>query len=177
MSWRVSRFCEYKFTLRCKTCFELFLVQHFTSTKVKLRRNKVRQLWTTKAMVSKIDIPSIVEQFKCPGCFEFMIPPFPQCADGHNVCAKCFYNVQSCAICEADLCLFSSNLLIKMYNLLTFPCPYEDCDEMVLGKIMQNHLKRCGCRIVSCNLCSWSGKVENVEDHVTTEHHEEETRL
>ena len=123
-------------------------------------------------MESQIDIPSIIENFKCPVCYDFMFPPFPQCIEGHNLCVNCFYRVKSCPICRADLCIITNNLLDEIYNMLAFPCPYEDCEEMVLGKLMQNHMIQCVHRNVTCKVCNYSGKMENMEQHFSDKHPE-----
>ena len=128
-------------------------------------------------MASKIDIPSIIETFNCPVCYELMIPPLPQCVEGHNLCANCFYRVQSCPICRAELCIVDNNLLRDIFDMLTFPCIYEDCDEMVLGKSMETHVKQCVHRNVNCKFCDWYGKMKDMDQHFSSEHSEAVARL
>ena len=120
--------------------------------------------------MASIDFVAIMQNFKCPVCYDYMAPPFPQCIEGHNVCASCYRRVTSCPICRAKLCVVTNNILKEMYKMLQFPCPYEDCEELVPGNLRTRHMTTCTHRIIDCKICQWRGKASNFNQHFSQEH-------
>ena len=119
-----------------------------------------------------IDNASIIEEFECPVCYEYIAPPFTQCIEGHSMCINCYYKVTSCPICRSKLCTATSKVLTKIYNIAKFPCPYNDCEKWMLGNLRKRHLKVCSHRDIACKLCGWSCKAMDFIKHLHESHSE-----
>lgn len=120
--------------------------------------------------MASIDLMGIMENFKCPVCYDFMAPPFPQCVEGHNICASCYRRVLFCPVCRAKLCVVANDMLKEIYNMLQFPCSYEGCEKLVLGSLRKKHMMSCSQRFIDCKVCQWRGKSSNFNQHFSEEH-------
>ena len=112
----------------------------------------------------------LIEEFKCPVCYEYIHPPFRQCMEGHTMCTNCFHKVASCPLCRARKCPTSCKLLRDVYNNLKFPCINENCKEIFLGRRIENHFKACSYRVVKCRICPWADCAKVLTKHFYKNH-------
>lgn len=93
------------------------------------------------------DLTSLLRSsLECPVCLE--VPksgPFPQCRNGHLVCAKCKRN--ECPICRVVLFDEKSLLAVKILDNIEHVCNL--CNELFSLDDLEKHMKVCSHRKVN----------------------------
>ncbi|CAH0560714.1 unnamed protein product [Brassicogethes aeneus] len=74
--------------------------------------------------------PNIIQDFKCPNCELYMLPPIYQCKKGHNQCDECFGKLKKCHECSECKSDERSYVLEEIAEYLEFPCKFKEkgCD-------------------------------------------------
>uniref|UniRef100_H0XXJ8 E3 ubiquitin-protein ligase n=1 Tax=Otolemur garnettii TaxID=30611 RepID=H0XXJ8_OTOGA len=114
--------------------------------------------------------------FKCPGCFDYVLPPILQCRHGHLVCASCRQKLTSCPTCQGPLVSICNLAMDKVASSLTFPCKYTSsgCGTSLPPEKKARHEGVCDFRPYSCPcpgvLCQWEGSVDAVMPHLMDQH-------
>ncbi|KAG5875003.1 hypothetical protein JTB14_003998 [Gonioctena quinquepunctata] len=117
-----------------------------------------------------------VEEFVCPICLTYMMPPIRQCTQGHSFCMDCFIRISRCAICRGPKTNIRCLLLERVHALVNFPCRFEDngCDFVGKGTELITHHSICKYSTTPCPLrfenCSWRGMMSKMLDHCREEH-------
>jgi len=109
---------------------------------------------------------------ECPVCLEVPISgPFPQCKNGHLVCAKC--KRSECPICRVGLFDEKSLLAVKILDNIEHICSQEGCNKLFSLDNLEKHMKVCSYRKIKCPAPSKDCGVEvpfcYLLDHILTE--------
>ncbi|UYV67358.1 SIAH2 [Cordylochernes scorpioides] len=116
--------------------------------------------------------------FECPVCFDYVLPPIRQCANGHLVCAACRLKLLSfcCPTCRGPMGYIRNLAMEKLASTVMFPCKYSSsgCTLHLVHSDKPNHEKGCEFRPYSCPCpgasCKWQGSLDQVMGHLTHSH-------
>ncbi|UJR20296.1 hypothetical protein I4U23_023427 [Adineta vaga] len=121
---------------------------------------------------------SIHEDLLCPLCTDPLVEPLCANKCGHTFCRVCitnsFYTMSTCPVCRCDLTLedfHTVNIrpLLNQLNQLLVKCQLCSQNNIQRGNL-KDHIEKCSQRQLLCpaaNLkCDWTGKQDEVADHV-----------
>ena len=122
-------------------------------------------------------------RLECVCCFNLMLPPIRQCAEGHNFCDKCSSRLMTgsvpssrkCPTCRIPL----SNPVARARNLeqwasevdVEVVCDLEGCGETFKYSQSAEHQRTCLGRTVPCPKrgCCWRGEPSALGAHLQSE--------
>ncbi|XP_063221402.1 E3 ubiquitin-protein ligase SIAH1B-like [Bacillus rossius redtenbacheri] len=64
------------------------------------------------SLVLKRSREDVMQLLECPVCLTVMTPPIHMCANGHDVCHKCWQQLTKCPLCKARL-LSARNIVLE----------------------------------------------------------------
>jgi len=129
----------------------------------------------------EMDITSreVLEELKCPVCYNYMTPPIPMCQNGHNVCKTCRQRINKCPTCRQQ---FSQSRCWRLENVIQkmkFRCQYytEGCEFVGPAQVITSHEANCphspfNCPfsvVVTKTFC-WSGHISGMWSHILDKH-------
>ncbi|XP_013143067.1 PREDICTED: E3 ubiquitin-protein ligase SIAH1-like [Papilio polytes] len=133
-----------------------------------------------KAKVGKKTTGIAMELPECPVCFETMSAPIFQCQSGHSLCNSCTSNLcpPICPICRQAMTQMRNLTLEDVIAKANVPCPNKSlgCVYTMLTQEVDDHLKECIFRVMTCPLgavfgkCSWTGNLKEMMDHFKDRH-------
>jgi hypothetical protein len=130
--------------------------------------------------VSEEHIPFDRSRLECGVCFNIMLPPIRQCAEGHNFCDKCSSRLMTggapsarkCPTCRIQL----TNPVARARNLehwaaevdVEVTCDMEECGAQFRYSEYADHQKTCIGRTVACPKrgCTWRGEASALGAHL-----------
>merc|ERR1719481_400918 len=109
---------------------------------------------------------------ECPVCLEVPITgPFPQCKNGHLVCANC--KCTACPICRVGMAEEKNLLAAKLLDNLEHICKHKGCNESFSRDNLEIHMKVCSYRKIKCPApfkdCGVEVPICYLLDHILTE--------
>ena len=109
---------------------------------------------------------------ECPVCLEVPLTgPFPQCKNGHLVCANC--KRTACPICRVEMAEEKNLLAAKLLDKLEHICKHKGCNESFSRDDLEVHMKACSYRKIKCPAPSEDCGVEvpfcHLLDHILNE--------
>lgn len=119
---------------------------------------------------------AVLEQAKCPVCFELCTPPIMACVESHIICNKCLPQMkQKCPSCSKSLAApihlrLLENALTESGHLQK--CTFEGCDKIFFHDDSK-HQEVCVFRPLPCFLPTCEVKCKNADEmvtHLTTVH-------
>ncbi|XP_039089859.1 E3 ubiquitin-protein ligase SIAH1-like [Hyaena hyaena] len=140
-------------------------------------RRKVLALPGTTAASN--DVKSL---FECQECCGFVLPPIPQCENGHLVCRSCRPKLTRCPICKGQLGSIRNLALEKVADTMLFPCKYTSCgcEKTLRHTEKADHEEICKFRPYPCpcpgTCCKWRGALHAISPHLM-QHHESVTTI
>ena len=97
--------------------------------------------------IEELDIipRAVLEEFKCPVCVEYMMPPIPVCQNGHNICNTCRQKVNQCPNCTQMFLESRCWLLENVIQKNKYRCQYynEGCDFVSTAHFIKSHEAEC----------------------------------
>jgi len=119
------------------------------------------------------DLTSLLRaKLECPVCLE--VPssgPIHTCPNGHIVCSKCKQNC--CPICRDRMFLDKSLLAVAVIENIEHQCKLDGCNALLPLGDLENHMKTCLFRIISCpapsEYCGKKVAFCQVLDHILTD--------
>ena len=131
--------------------------------------------------IEELDIipRAVLEEFKCPVCVEYMMPPIPVCQNGHNICNTCRQKVNQCPNCTQMFLESRCWLLENVIQKNKYRCQYynEGCDFVSTAHFIKSHEAECrdlpfNCPfsvVVTKNSC-WRGHISGLWSHILCKH-------
>lgn len=126
--------------------------------------------------MAKVDV-SILCEFECPVCAEYMHPPIRQCVVGHSICERCYDQIENCPTCRSAKGNCRSYALESLHSKLRFPCRNKSlgCKIELGGSLIQKHEEICehgplACPLRVINNCPWRGYLHETFHHCLEEH-------
>jgi len=119
-------------------------------------------------------------RLECSVCYNLMLPPIRQCAEGHNFCDRCATKLMTgtapssrkCPTCRIAL----SNPVARARNLeewaseanIEVTCDYAACGMRFRYSACAEHQRSCLGRTVACPRrgCSWRGESSRLAHHL-----------
>lgn len=153
-----------------------------TSLAVSPNASGNESLNASTASISQASNPSpsgsdLTSLFECPVCFDFVLPPIIQCANGHLVCSSCRTKITTCPTCRIPISSNIRNLpMEKLAMTMMFPCKYSSsgCTETLMHTNKVDHEDSCEYKPYSCpcpgSSCKWYGPLEQVMSHLMHQH-------
>ncbi|KAK5639857.1 hypothetical protein RI129_010668 [Pyrocoelia pectoralis] len=135
---------------------------------------------------SKTKIPPLIpnlqprnkflEEFECPVCNHYMIPPIFICPTGHSLCNQCKMKLDTCPTCRVPMQDTRNFTLEKLTANVKYPCCYADygCNVLLNAEHIKVHELHCNFTCGKCPLkllthCS-SDDVVDVIGHMRQVH-------
>ena len=124
----------------------------------------------------EIDDKILIDNFRCPICWEIVEEPNETICCGNLFCEKCIlsYLSSKCPMCRAQNFKFRKNAFAK--KLLNeyegnFICPYG-CNQKIKLKDFKEHKYNCENVTFKCtiNKCNFEGKRNNSLEHLVKNH-------
>lgn len=117
---------------------------------------------------------SLLSDFECPVCCEYMHPRIYMCINAHCLCKNCKSKISKCPQCSNTN--FSYCLPMEsIYAKLKFPCRYktEGCSDSSTN--IEQHENQCKynptrCCPVATKTCDWQGQYAQIPDHIFRMH-------
>lgn len=83
--------------------------------------------------------------FKCPVCYNTMLPPILVCVAGHSVCNSCRANVTKCPTCRGMFSGGRNWIAEGLIDLCVVQCKYtiNGCTMAMKGAAMGKHQETC----------------------------------
>ena len=103
-------------------------------------------------------VEKLKDKIECPVCLE--IPragPVPVCPNGHVVCQVC--KRDTCPTCRVRMGTGKSLLAITIIENIEHKCKFDDCEEYFPVDTVEEHIKVCPHRTVSCPCVNCKAKV------------------
>ena len=117
--------------------------------KHKIENEEEKRKFRKLAAKHKSIVEELSDKIECPVCWE--IPrtgPVPVCPNGHLVCINC--NTQQCPTCRVSMGEGKSLLAVTVIENIEHKCKFDDCDEYLAVRVLDDHAKICKHRTVSC---------------------------
>merc|ERR1719186_1073797 len=116
-------------------------------------------------------VDKLKEKIECPVCME--IPragPVPVCPNGHLVCQECNRGT-TCPTCRVRMGTGNSILATTIIENIEHKCKFVDCDDYFPVDAVEEHIKVCPHRSVSCPYGNCEAKVSlsKLMDHLNKE--------
>ena len=124
----------------------------------------------------EINSQVLIDNFRCPICWEIVEEPCETTCCGNLFCEKCLlsYISSKCPMCRKENLKYRKNMFAK--NLLTeyegnFMCPHG-CNKKIKLKEFKEHKYECEDAIFKCsiNKCDFEGKRKNALEHLIYNH-------
>ena len=136
---------------------------------------------SAQSSTSTSDVRSRLE---CVCCFNIMLPPIRQCAEGHNFCDKCSSRLMTGAVPSSRKCptcrIPLSNPVARARNLeqwasevdVEVTCDLDGCGACFRYSQFSEHQRTCLGRTVPCpkRCCTWRGEPAMLGAHLQSEH-------
>ena len=124
----------------------------------------------------EIDNQILIDNFRCPICWEIVEDPWETSCCGNLFCEKCMlsYISNKCPMCRAKNFKYRKNsfakILLKEYEGF-FLCPHG-CNKKIKLKEFREHKYECEEAIFKCtiNKCNFEGKRKNALEHLIKNH-------
>ena len=103
-------------------------------------------------------VDKLKDKIKCPVCME--IPragPLPVCPNGHLVCQECTRD--TCPTCRVRMGTGKSLLASTIIENIEHKCKFSDCGEFFPLETIEEHIKVCPRRTVSCPYANCGVKI------------------
>ncbi|KAJ8930350.1 hypothetical protein NQ314_016847 [Rhamnusium bicolor] len=120
---------------------------------------------------------SILADFECPICTNYMFPPIRNCVSGHSFCSQCFNRIARCSQCRGQKTFTRCFVLERICAKLTFPCKYQadGCTWGAKGALIKKHEIHCKYGTSRCPLsfvrnCGWTGRKTDLIVHAKEQH-------
>jgi len=143
-------------------------MRHFEAFDIHQERGK-KEVDNLKRKLTIVD--KLKEKIECPVCLE--IPragPVPVCPNGHLVCQECNRGT-TCPTCRVRMGTGKSILATTIIENIEHKCKFVDCDDYFPVDKVEEHIKVCPHRIVSCPYGNCAAKVglSKLMDHLNKE--------
>lgn len=124
----------------------------------------------------EIETQSLIDNFRCPICWEIVEEPWETSCCGNLFCEKCIlsYVANKCPMCRTKNFKYRKNefakLLLMEYDG-EFPCPYG-CKKKIKLNEFKEHKYNCEDATFKCsiNKCVFEGKRKDALNHLITVH-------
>lgn len=120
------------------------------------------------------EISPALENFECPICSEYMIPPIYVCGTGHSICKICRPRLLVCPSCQCPLQNTRNFAMEKLAATLNYPCQNQAKGCTFIDTYDKVAIHEYSCMIDNtsrCVLkCSWTGSVLDMVKHLISAH-------
>ncbi|XP_074036776.1 uncharacterized protein [Leptinotarsa decemlineata] len=119
----------------------------------------------------------LTSALQCPVCLTRIIPPIPECTNGHQICFRCCSRVKNCPVCRGQNVAQENRFLVKIFERLDIRCKnaVNGCQIHKKGRYIVYHENVCEFAFRSCPLratdkCKWEGFKSDLVHHCMREH-------
>lgn len=111
-------------------------------------------------------------EIECCLCSEYMTEKITVCQKGHSVCSSCKQKSKWCPLCKDSTSTERNINLENIASLLTYPCKFYGCNELLNLKTIRQHEKYCEYAPIKCflNNCSSENNFAMAKYHIREEH-------
>lgn len=119
-------------------------------------------------------LETVIKEFECPICEDYMVKKIALCRAGHNLCFECKNKLQnsSCPVCRADIYEGRNFTLEKIMSVMTLPCRNKGCTAKLKAENIKSHEETCSFGKQKCMLatCHWEGRLADSKEHILKVH-------
>ncbi|XP_050296693.1 uncharacterized protein LOC126736405 isoform X2 [Anthonomus grandis grandis] len=120
---------------------------------------------------------ALIDELKCPYCYQSMFKPIYHCARGHSLCSNCYEEAKICKSCGSFINGNRSYHLERISELVTYHCKYfgDGCQKRFAYDKLKQHENECQTMTFKCPLrygseCKFIGNKKQILFHCQLVH-------